>query len=107
MGWLGDTEPDFIVLEGWQNRGRHARVVSPEYIGVVRLYVESYRVPHVLQWPEQKEWWTNDKLHAIGLYEPGMPHAMDALRHILYWVTFERKDYYWVNRLRQHHQESG
>jgi hypothetical protein len=40
---------------------------------------------------QAKAFWTDEKLKLVGLYEPGMKHARDALRHLLYLICFGKK----------------
>jgi hypothetical protein len=36
-----------------------------------------------------KGYYTNHHLQAADVYTRGIPHGMDALRHLLQWYTFE------------------
>lgn len=44
--------------------------------------------------------WTEDKLRRVGLWKPGEPHAMDALRHVLYYRTFTLGDQTLLEKLK-------
>jgi hypothetical protein len=44
--------------------------------------------------------WDDHKLKKLGLYVPGKRHAMDALRHVLYYRTFTLQDQTLLRRLR-------
>lgn len=79
---------------------------AAEYVGVVKLFVKMYKnanVKLVMQSAsmvkEKKAnknnppFWTEAKIKHLGLWEPGKPHAMDALRHMLYYRTFTLKDH--------------
>lgn len=98
--------PDVIVCEQFDYRPNQkvADLHAVEYIGVVKLYCDVYDYVELVfqtQLKGHRGLWTNDKLEAVGLYVPGMPHAMDATRQVLYYVTVMMKDHYWVNKYRE------
>lgn len=103
-------QSDEIVCEDFNfrpNPGRRKIVLdSKEYIGVVKLVNQQYGIPYRLQQPSQaKNLWDDKKLKALRLngsplWSPGNPHAMDALRHLLYYLTVWKKDHSWVNQLK-------
>ena len=77
--------------------------ISREYIGVVKLFVQSSgsKVRLRLQGAsEAKSFWTDDKLRKVGLYYPGSKHIRDAVRHYLYYVSFDLKDDRYLHMLR-------
>jgi len=83
-----ETGDLIIILEGFDNRGNPAAVlVALEYIGVVQLWCKQNSVECIVQQPAQKEWATNKKLKACGIYVPGMKHSNDAARHLLVWLV--------------------
>jgi hypothetical protein len=51
-------------------------------IGVIELWAETKGIPIVGKYlpADCKSFWTNDKIKRLGLYKPGLPHGMDALR---------------------------
>jgi len=106
---LDATEPDVVVYERFQyqrrelTRGVALNLDAVEYIGVVKFWHALHlNVDLVCQTPHQaKKFWDDDKLKTLGLYITGAPHANDATRHLLYYVTFNRgteRDL-WMKRL--------
>lgn len=84
--------PDTLVCESFEFR-RAARdnleLYSCELIGVVSLYCEQNKIPLVKQTAAQgKGFYSDHKLKADRLYRISMPHANDAIRHLLYWYQF-------------------
>ena len=108
--YLQTLDPETVVCEDFKWRphlqpGRGAEraieLVSVEYIGITRLWTLDKGRELVLQQPSQgKQFWTDDKLKKIGVYKPGMPHAMDAVRHVLYYVSFTLQDRHYINMLK-------
>jgi hypothetical protein len=88
---LEATFPNRIVCERFENRGNQAaRLVSCEYIGVVKYYNQEHdRMQELIfqNASQAKGFWTNDKLKACSLWKgTGLKHAMDATRHVLYYL---------------------
>jgi hypothetical protein len=102
-----------IVCESFeyrQDQRPNVVLVSKEYIGVVKLFVEERNrtLPHDLQithvpqtaatgkgfWypkvPGKKASWDGSKLKAVGLYQPTTQgrHINDATAHLLQFLTF-------------------
>lgn len=96
---LEHFHPDVVVCESFQNMSdfRQESTTKPlEYIGIVKMYVQTRICKLVLQSSsEGKQFWDDDKLKRVGLYERGRPHSNDATRHFLYYWTFtlNRNDY--------------
>jgi hypothetical protein len=43
----------------------------------------------VMQTPSTgKSFYSNEQLKEKGVYKRGIPHGMDATRHLLHWFTF-------------------
>jgi hypothetical protein len=88
-------EPRYIVIEKFEyrNRARAGLNLFPvELIGVTHLYVSKAR--HQVALFEQtayegKGYYTDNILKQHGLYKRGIPHGMDATRHLLQWATFK------------------
>jgi len=89
-----------VVCESFEYRQNQDRttvsLVSVEYIGVLKLIEQdrSYTFNKVV-WQtaaKGKAFWTDDKIKKLGLWWPGHKHAMDALRHLLYYRAFELGD---------------
>jgi hypothetical protein len=104
---LVDWEPDVIVCERFLyqrreiNKGVSLRLDSVEYIGVTRLYCKEHNVELVMQTASQaKGLWTDIKLKKVGLWIPGKVHAMDATRHLLYYITVAMHDSTYVMKLK-------
>lgn len=87
-----------VVCESFefrQNRQRdNINLMSREYIGIVKLFGKQRNVPVVFQTAGlAKGFVTDEKLKKMGLWAPGHKHAMDARRHLVYYM---------VNKLRRH-----
>jgi hypothetical protein len=86
--------PRYIVCEDFEFRqgGRAGLNLYPvQVIGVVRLYeVKSLKqVAVYLQKAAQgKGYYSDNILKSEGFYKRGVPHGMDATRHLLHWLTF-------------------
>lgn len=81
-----------IVCESFLYRAdqSHAELEGVEVIGIVKEWCRQNDVPLTFQRPDQaKFFYTKDRLQKAGLWTKGKPHAMDALRHLLY----SRKDF--------------
>jgi hypothetical protein len=67
-------------------------LVSCEYIGILELFCATYGTPHhTKNASTAKHLITDDKIKALGLWLPGMPHAMDATRHLLRYMVLVKK----------------
>lgn len=99
---LSNMEPDLVVCESFQYRRMDKVDLIPvEYIGVARLWCSQNAVPFVLQTPTVgKKFWTDDKLKLVGEYKKGAPHANDAVRHLLQYLSFTAKDDRYIQLLR-------
>ena len=98
--------PKKIICERFDHRPNQkaAELVSREYIGVAKLYTQThYGVELVMQQQLKghKGLWTDDKLKVLGLYNPGEGHDNDALRQVLYYITVEENDLYWVRKYQE------
>jgi hypothetical protein len=91
---LFQCRPKVVVCESFENRSHDPAILaSCEYIGIVKLYLQSTRSTGVWQNSSTgKQFWSDDKLKEHGLYIPGMKHARDAIRHYAYYRTFSLKD---------------
>lgn len=91
-----------VVNERFEYRKEDSRhrekieYISAEYVGVVKRFARlNYRnVEYVEHSPSLKDgFWKNpEKIKMLGLWAPGKRHAMDALRHLLYHITFTLSD---------------
>lgn len=67
---------------------------SKEYIGVVRMFCQIYDKPVYFQSASVAKGFVPDaKLEMLGWYSltKGMPHARDALRHLIYHLIVTKK----------------
>lgn len=96
------SAPDIIVYERFNYQRRDKVVLtSVEYIGLVKLWQQSRGIKIYLQTSSQAmNLWTDEKLKKLGLYKPAMPHAMDAVRHLLYYLVITANDQSWLQLLR-------
>lgn len=101
-GLLQTGVPDMIVYESFLYQRRDKVDLRPvEAIGVIKLYAEQLMVPILSQTPAQgKRFWTDEKIKKLDLWVPGEPHAMDALRHLLYYQAFKLNDQSLLERLK-------
>lgn len=76
-----------------------------EVIGVVKFWVAAHGLAklEMQMAAEGKAFWSDEKLRTIGLYLPSLPHAMDATRHVLQYISFtDPRDYTYINKLSRH-----
>jgi hypothetical protein len=95
---LNYTKDMIVVCESFefrQNRQRdNINLMSREYIGVAKLFGQREDTPVVFQSAAQGKGFVSDeKLKVMGLYIPGKKHAMDAMRHLVFYM---------VNKQRRH-----
>lgn len=80
---------DFIITMGTLKKSRETW--SLEQIGCIRYWCDKHRVPLVMQTPAQaKAFSTDDKVQALGWWQPGLEHANDALRHLVLHLVRNR-----------------
>lgn len=102
---MSETQELHLVTESFQFRqfdGNRTGVVlvSVEYIGVARLFALQHpdRVLFTQQTPaEAKGFVTDVKIKKLDLWTPGLPHAMDAMRHLIYYQVARLQDYSYVH----------
>lgn len=96
LDFLHLWRPKTVVCESFQNRSfEAAKLIAPEYIGIVKAYIQSSSDHPVVVWQTSatgKGFWKDDKLREYKMYVPGKKHARDAIRHYAYWRTFTRVD---------------
>jgi hypothetical protein len=84
--------PDHIILEDFEYRKSQRDgliLFSVQLIGVTRLWGKWKTVPVTMQSAAKgKGFYSNDQLKLVGAYKRGIPHAMDATRHLMHWLTF-------------------
>lgn len=106
-GLLCTLQPDVLVYERFTyqrrelDKGVSLVLDSVEYIGVAKLWMHIGRLVDCQLVPQTvhqgkigpKNLWTEEKVKALGLWIPGLTHAMDATGHLLYYrvVTLDDK----------------
>src|SRR4051812_12177127 len=89
-------QPDVLIYERFMyqrrelDKGVSLNTDAHEYIGVAKLWVGTgnlQEVQLIVQSPHQRKIWTDDKLKGLGLWIPGLSHAMDATRHLFYYLV--------------------
>lgn len=79
---------DLVICEGFDNRANPAaQLISLEYIGVVKGWVQERAFNAIFPSPSEKEWADDKKLKALKLYRPGKRHANDATRHLVSYLV--------------------
>lgn len=87
-------EPRYIIMEDFEFRGgarKGLNLFPVQLIGVARLYELYARHQCALTLQKAsfgKSYYTDSMLGKLGFYKRGMPHGMDAMRHLLQWLTF-------------------
>lgn len=67
-------------------------LISKEYIGVIKLFCETYHVPLLFNNASTaKTFISDDKIKKLNLWQPGQAHANDALRHLLRYLVVQKK----------------
>ena len=90
---LDSIKPDHVVFETFEFRRNQKRdklvLFSKELIGVIELWCRLNSVLAYRQSPAAaKAYFTDTTLRDDNVYRKGMPHANDAMRHLLRWYTF-------------------
>jgi hypothetical protein len=91
---LATFGPRYLIMEDFEFRRKSRtglNLFPVQLIGVAHLY--EYRAKQqfalVLQKAAQgKSFYTDTQLKKFDLYKAGIPHGMDASRHLLQWLTF-------------------
>jgi hypothetical protein len=94
--WSEDTT---IVCESFQYRNGlpKAELISCEYIGIVKLFAQTFGIKCYMQTPSMgKSWMTNPQLQAVGwLFKPATvspyKHMNDAARHLAYYAMHNQR----------------
>lgn len=97
--YLDAINPETVICEGFDDRDRARETISLEYIGAAKCWCQHNAADYVEQSTSiGKEFWTDKKIKTLDLWVPAKPHAMDALRHLLYFLTFKENNTYWVKK---------
>jgi hypothetical protein len=99
LGFM-QTEAFVIVCESFEFRNTDRRhrdnisLISREYIGVVMRFCQERHLKPVMQtatlakgFIPDKGPQANKKIREAGLWYPNSPHAMDATRHLLWYLV--------------------
>lgn len=107
--------PEFIVIEDFNYRIMSDReksdmgrlgieLISRNYIGIIELYCKMYDCEYKIQAPHvavgKTPFWSDDKLKKIGLYVSNAPHYNDAMRHLLTYLVFTKKEKWYLDYLK-------
>jgi hypothetical protein len=86
-----EIETVFVVERFVMNAKITQSPWSLETIGLIKYFADYYHVPVEFQMPSQaKNLIKNEVIQRAGLYVPGRGHAMDAVRHALYYLTVKK-----------------
>lgn len=104
---------DTLIVENFEYRKEDAQkrnkidLAAAQYVGVVNLFAQAN--PHITFVVQQGSqvgktaFWSDDnkKVKKLGLYNPkAAPHGMDALRHVLYYLSFTLGEEQWFTKLK-------
>ena len=96
---IDNTDRLFIVCERFEYRAHSKaglRLDSREYIGVIKQTAQELSLHVVMQSAAQaKGFVTNEHIKRAGLYKTSYRHAMDAVRHAMYFLI-NNEDYHKV-----------
>lgn len=95
-------KPELVVCERFDYHGGRMAVdlTARNYIGVIELWCDQFDVHLEMQKPSTgKDFWDDKKMKKAKLYKPGLPHANDATRHLLYYLTFVANDHRYLQML--------
>lgn len=89
---LNKFKPEVLISESFEYRNQSRAglvLVSKEYIGVAKLW---YQLNDSSEYIEQspgvaKSFVADAHIKKLGLWVAGKPHAMDALRHMIYYTV--------------------
>lgn len=92
---LVEYRPRYIIIEDFEFRQGKQRtglnLFPIQLIGVVRLYsliADAQCAVFIQKASYGKQYYTDNILKSNSLYTRGIPHAMDASRHLLHWFSF-------------------
>ena len=93
--------PHYLVCETFRYRTQSRAgldLTSVKWIGICELYAQQAGDACELKMQEPSEgkgFWTDEKLKKAGLFIRGKPHSRDAMRHLLYFLTFKAGSRMW------------
>jgi hypothetical protein len=95
--FIRSKEPDKVIAENYRvydhRRDQHvgSEVVTIQYLGVIKMACQMYKIPLLLQMAYQaKAFQTDTKLKEWGLYQVAHKHANDSIRHACYYYLFHK-----------------
>jgi hypothetical protein len=93
---LDEIKPDILTYEQFRFRqGMLGTVYTGiEMIGVINLWVQINKVEvDSISSSEGKAFWDDKKLKALGYYQRGLTHGMDATRVLCVWLNKNNKEW--------------
>lgn len=100
---LNNVRPTHVVYETFEfrNRGRdNLELISRDYIGIIDLYCDLNPVRVYRQSASQAKGFIPDRgprkdvpIKRLGWYMPAHKHGMDAVRHLIYFITGQDHDF--------------
>lgn len=85
-----ETEDYTIVSESFEYRNKSRPgldLSSKEYIGVAKVFCQERGIPYYEQTASMGKGFVKDaNIKRLGLWSSGWKHAMDAYRHLLYYM---------------------
>ncbi len=99
---LTTFEPEVIVCETFTYQRRDKVDLTPKMVeGVIRLWAELEGAALFMQTPAMaKKFFSDNKLKALGLWRTNQRHAMDAMRHLMYYLVVTKGERQWLEPLR-------
>ena len=91
---VGSTQTHVIYEDfEYRNQARAGLDLTPvKIIGVIQLIQECNRTGSTIFYRQTaamgKAYYSDDKLKELGIYKKGVPHGMDATRHLMHWLEF-------------------
>lgn len=85
---------DYKVYEHKLKQHTWASLHTPQLIGAVKMLAVQNNLPMHLQMASMaKGFCTDDKLRRWGIYQPGMRHARDSIRHACYYLLLNKQEH--------------
>lgn len=89
------AEPDHVRFEDYRIYGWKAddhawsNLHTSQFIGAIECALHDTGILGTrLLAQNPKKWWTDEKLKGTGMWATGVRHGRDAVRHLLYYMTF-------------------
>lgn len=99
---MAKNRPDVVIYESYRvyawKTDSHAwdEVHTAQIIGIIRLQCMTLAIPYIMQTAQvAKQFMTDDKLVAWGLWKRGERHARDAIRHAAWYRVFGKASKMW------------